>query len=495
MSGPAFLAIDLGAESGRAIVGRLSETGVALEEVHRFANEPVRVGSTLHWDVLRLWRDIRHGLGRALAIAGDGLVSVGVDTWGVDYGLLAANDELLGNPIHYRDHRTDGMLDAVFERVPRAEVYARTGIQFMQLNTLVQLFAQARSGSPLLAQAKRLLNMPDLFNFWLSGEQASEFSVATTTQCYDPTSRDWARNMLEALGIPTAPLGPIVPTGTRLGGLRRGLVDEFGGARLAVIASAGHDTAAAVAAVPATGPDFIYLSSGTWSLMGIESVDPIINTQSLAFNATNEGAANGGFRVLKNIMGMWLLQECRREWLANGRMYDYGELAALAEAAPAFRSLIRPSDPVFLHASEPGRTMTGRIQAACRDTGQPVPETPGEVTRCILESLALEYRATAEQLDVLHGSALPVIHIVGGGSRNALLNQLTADATGRTVVAGPVEATALGNVLVQAVATGHLESLAAGRRLVGSASDIATFTPNHRAAWDDAAARLKEYAS
>ncbi len=495
MSIPAYLAIDLGAESGRAIIGRLSATGIALEEVHRFANAPVRVGATLYWDVLGLWRDIRLGLGRGLAQGGESVLGVSVDTWGVDYGLLAANDALLGNPIHYRDHRTDGMMDAAFAVVPRAEIYAQTGIQFMQLNTLYQLVAEARSGSPLLAQAARLLNMPDLFNFWLSGEKASEFSIATTTQCFDPRARDWAFGLLAQLGIPTAALGPVVASGTRLGGLRPALVEEFGGRGLAVIAGAGHDTAAAVAAVPAQGDDFIYLSSGTWSLMGIESPEPVITPESLAINATNEGAANGGYRVLKNIMGMWLLQECRREWAAAGQTYDYAQLTTLAEAASAFRSLIRPSDGRFLHASEPGRTMTGRIQAACRETGQPVPESVGEIVRCILEGLALEYRATAEQMDRLRGARLPVIHIVGGGSRNALLNQLTADATGRTVVAGPVEATALGNILVQAVATGHLESLETGRQLVSRAEDIRVFEPKQAAAWADAAARLQEKSS
>ena len=494
MSEPTFLAIDLGAESGRAIVGRLHPSGVVLEEMHRFANGPVRVGPTLYWDVLGLWREIRHGLSRALADTRGSLVSIGVDTWGVDYGLLAVDDELLGNPVHYRDHRTDGMMETAFGSVPRPEIYARTGIQFMQLNTLYQLLAQARSGSPLLAQATRLLNMPDLFNFWLSGEKASEFSIATTTQCFDPRARGWALGMLDQLGIPTTPFGPIVATGTRLGGLRPALAEEFGGRLPQVIASAGHDTAAAVAAVPAQGADFIYLSSGTWSLMGIESPAPVITPESLAFNATNEGAANGGFRVLKNIMGMWLLQECRREWAAAGQDYTYGELANLAEGATAFRSLIRPSDARFLHASEPGRTMTGRIRAACKESGQPVPDDAGTVTRCILESLALEYRATALQMDALRGSRQPVIHVVGGGSRNALLNQLTADATGRVVVAGPVEATAIGNILVQAVATGHLESLAAGRRLVGTAADIRTFEPNVQAAtaWAEAANRLQE---
>jgi rhamnulokinase len=477
-----FLAFDLGAESGRAVVGHFEDDLLRLEEIHRFPNGPVQVLDSLHWDVLRLWSEIQHGLGLAAQAYGGSLVSAGLDTWGVDFGLLAADDALLGNPTHYRDSRTDGMMERAFSVVPRAEIYEQTGIQFMQINSLYQLLAMAQADSPLLEAAHLFLNVPDLFNFWLCGHKASEFTIATTSQCYDPRAGDWARDMLERLGIPSRIFGEIVAPGTVLGVLRRSVCEETGSPAIPVVASAGHDTAAAVAAVPTATADYIYLSSGTWSLMGVENKAPVITEQSLAYDFTNEGGVNDTFRLLKNIMGLWLVQECRREWARAGASYSYDELTQMASGAPAFGAQVAVNDERFL----PPGDMVSRIQTFCRATGQVVPDTRGEVMRCILESLALEYRWVAERLDELVARRLPTIHIIGGGSRNRLLNQFAANATGRTVVAGPVEATAIGNVLVQAIALGHLADLSEARALVRRSFEVESYEPKDLAAWDEA---------
>jgi len=477
-----YLAFDLGAESGRAVLGHLEDDRLRLEEIHRFPNGPVRVLDSLHWDALRLWTEIKVGLSRAAAAYGHDLTSIGLDTWGVDFGLLAPDGSLLGNPYHYRDRRTEGMMEVAFQLVPRAEIYDRTGIQFLPINSLYQLLALAQAGSPALTSAATFLNMPDLFNFWLTGRQASEFTIATTSQCYDPRAGDWARNMLAKLGIPPHIFGPILQPGTVLDSLRSSVAEETGCPALPVVASAGHDTASAVAAVPATDSDYIYLSSGTWSLMGVEVDEPIINEQSLAYDLTNEGGVGGTFRLLKNIMGLWLVQECRRQWAREGESLSYAELTEMAAQAPAFGPLIDLKDQRFL----PPGDMPARIQAFCRETGQSVPQGKGQIVRCALESLALEYRWVAERLDELVGRRLPVVHIFGGGCQNRLLNQLAADATGRTVVAGPVEATAIGNVLVQALGLGHLTSLAEGRALVRRSFALETYDPRDTAARDEA---------
>ena len=479
-TGTAYLAFDLGAESGRAVLGWLADDELRLEEVHRFANGPVRVGDSLHWDVLRLWSEVQRGLALAAARAGDGLASLGVDTWGVDFGLLAADDSLLGNPHHYRDPRTDGMLEAAFAVTPRDEIYRQTGIQLMQLNTLYQLLAMVRADSPALASARHLLMMPDLLNFWLSGVKANEFTDATTTQCYDPRGERWATGLLERLGIPTGLFGDIVPPGTALGPLRPSVAADAHCPPVQVIATASHDTASAVAAVPAAATDYVYISSGTWSLMGIESPAPVISDASLRANLTNEGGVAGTIRLLKYIMGMWLVQECRRAWAAEGKTYTYDALTALAEAAPAFGPLINPSDARYLAPGE----MPARIQAACRESDQSVPDTPGALVRCVLESLALEYRRVIDLIETIVSRPMTAVHIVGGGSRNRLLNQLTANATGRPVIAGPVEATATGNILVQAIATGRLASLREGRDLLRRIVETTTYEPRDGAAWD-----------
>jgi rhamnulokinase len=483
-----FLAVDLGAESGRVVVGHLDGEQLALEELYRFPNGPVQVLDRLHWDVLRLWSEIKHGLGLAAQNYGNSLVSVGLDTWGVDFGLLASDDTLLGNPYHYRDGRTDGMLEAAFRRVPREEIFERTGIQFIQLNSLYQLLAMAQAQSPALDAARTFLTMPDLFNFWLSGRKVNEFTNATTTQCYDPRAGDWAYDVLERLGLPTRIFGEIVPPGTMLGALRPSVIQETGCGQIPVIAPATHDTGSAVAAAPLSAPDAIYLSSGTWSLMGVEVEQPVISAQSLAYNFTNEGGAESTFRLLKNIMGLWLVQESRRQWARAGESFSYAELTDMAAQAPAFGPLVAPGDVRFL---KPG-DIPGRIQAFCRETGQVATESKGAIVRCALESLALAYRRTAERLDALLGRRLPAIHVIGGGSQNRLLNQFTANATGRPVIAGPVEATAIGNILVQALALGHVSSLAQGRELVRRSFPLVTFEPQHTAAWDAAYKRYEK---
>lgn len=483
-----FLAFDLGAESGRAVVGHLNDSKLSLEEVHRFPNGPVRVGDSLHWDVLRLWSEIKQGLSIA-AKKYDNLVSVGLDTWGVDFALLDKDDVLLGNPYHYRDSRTNGMMEWTFGIVPRAEIFEQTGIQFMQLNSLFQLMAMVKASSPALDIARTFLNMPDLFNFWLTGCKANEFTIATTSQCYNPRTDDWAWDMLRKLGIPTGMFGSIVQPGEVLGTLLPGVVEETGAKTLPVVATATHDTGSAVAAVPATGADYIYLSSGTWSLMGIEAKEPVINETTLAYNLTNEGGVGHTFRVLKNIMGLWLVQECRREWARQGQSYSYDELTQMAAQAPAFGPLALVDDARFL----PPGDMAERIQGFCKETGQPVPQSRGEILRCALESLALEYRYVAESMDRLAGKRLPTIHIIGGGSQNCLLDQFAADATGRAVVAGPVEATAIGNVLVQMMATGHIASLQEGRAVVAHSFGVETFEPKDTAAWDEAYRRYLRF--
>ena len=484
MPGSSFLAIDLGAESGRAILGRIGEQ-LTLEEIHRFSNGPVRVGDHIYWDVLRLWTEIKNGLRIAAESERGSLAGLGLDTWGVDYSLLDASDQLIGNPFHYRDARTDGIVEVAFQIAPREEIYHQTGIQFMQINTLFQLLAMRQANDPALQIARAFLMIPDLFNFWLTGRKANEFTISTTTQCYNPREKRWASELLTALDIPEQIFQQIIQPGAVLENLLASVAEEASSERIPVIAVGSHDTASAVAAVPAEGSDFIYISSGTWSLMGIESEQPIINGNSLKYNLTNEGGVCNTIRFLKNIMGMWLLQESRRQWAKTRQSYTYDELTDLAEGAPARKSFIFVDDHRFL---APGN-MVERIQMFCRETDQPVPQTHAEVVRCILESLALEYRWETEKLRELSGKTLPVIHIIGGGSRNRLLNQCTADATGCDVIAGPVEATAIGNILLQAIALGHISSLEEGRALVRRSFDVTSFQPQDRSGWEEAYTR------
>lgn len=475
-----YLAFDLGAESGRAIVGVLEDGYLELEEIHRFPNIPVRTPSGLYWDTFRLFHEIQQGLavaGRERKLQLDG---VAVDTWGVDFGLVGRDGSLVANPMHYRDSRNDGMLEKTFAVVPREEIFAHTGIQFMQLNTLYQLYAMKLNDSPGLEAATRLLFMPDLFSYWLTGVQRNELTEASTSQFYNPAQRRWATELFDRLGLPVSILGEIVSPGARLGSLLPHVAEAAGLGPVPVFATASHDTAAAVAAVPAEGDSWCYISSGTWSLMGVELPDPVINEHCLELNFTNEVGVGGRIRLLKNIAGLWLLQECRRAWEMEGSSYSYEELARLAAEAPAFQCLINPD--AFLH---PGG-MPAKIASWCRARGQSAPETPGQFARTIFESLALRYRQVLESLESLIGRPLGVIHIVGGGSRNQFLNQLVADATGKLVVAGPAEATAAGNVMVQAIGAGLVRDLNEARDVIRRSLPLDLYEPKDSSAWDEA---------
>ena len=483
-----FLAVDLGAESGRAVLGRFDGERMDLDEVHRFPNVPVRLPDGLHWDALRIFSEVKAGISRA---AGNGarIESLGVDSWGVDFALLDREGALISNPYHYRDPRTEGMQERAFERMPKEEIYGITGIQFMPINTLNQLLAL--EDSPLLGAARTLLMIPDLIGYWLTREQACESTNASTTQLCDARSGEWSRDLLRKMGLPEHVFAGIIAPGTRLGPLLPEVAEETGArGGLPVTAVASHDTASAVVAVPAEGEDFAYISSGTWSLVGVELPEPAISPEGMRTNFTNEGGFGGTTRFLKNVMGLWLLQECRRTWAREGREYSYEELTHLAEAVPVAGSLLDPDHPAFLSPGD----MPSRIRAFCRETGQSPPEEPGEVARCVLESLALKYRWVLERAEEMTGRRAEVIHVVGGGVQNTLLCQLTADATRRPVRAGPVEATALGNLMVQAYSGGYLGSLEEIRAAVrGSCAEVRDYRPAGSAdEWEDAYGRLRE---
>lgn len=483
MTSEHYLAIDLGAGSGRVMLGRFDGERIAVEELHRFQNPGINVLGSLHWDVLGLFHDIQQGM-RAAAAARP--VSLGVDTWGVDFALIGRDGELVGNPYHYRDGRTQGKMAEAFELVSRARIFESTGLQFMEINSLFQLFSM--KGTPALESATSLLMMPDLFHYWFTGEQVCEFTDTTTSQCYDPRDRKWAYPVIEALGLPSGILGEVVEPGTDLGGLRCSVAEECGLPAMRVVAPGTHDTASAVAAVPAEGGDWAYLSSGTWSLLGVEAGNPHITPSVLAKNFTNEGGVCRTTRLLKNICGLWLLEECRREWSKRGVETEYSELAAHATASEAFRSLVDVDAPEFV----PPGDMPGRIVQACRRGGQPIPETTGQFARAIFESLALKYRAVLADLAEITGRTPAVLHVVGGGSRNELLCQCAADACGIPVVAGPVEATAVGNALMQGIASGRIGDLAQGRQIVQRSFPLQRYEPSPvtSVAWDDAAGRL-----
>ncbi len=490
MAAQTFLAFDLGAESGRAISGAWDGNTLAIEQLHRFPNRPVRVQNSLHWDILALQANLEDGLAAHAARHGSDLASLGLDTWGVDFALLGADDTLVGLPHHYRDRRTDGMLEAAFELMPRDQIFDLTGLQFIGINTLYQLLAMRRANASALQAAKTFLMIPDLFNFWLSGVKTSEWTIASTTQMVDPRTHHWSRPLLHALDLPFHILPPIVEPGTVLGPLLGSVAARtgFGGRPPQIIAPATHDTGSAIAAVPAATPNFGYISSGTWSLVGVETREPVMGAAALRHNLTNEGGVDGTYRVLKNISGLWLVQESRRAWARAGEEYSYAELTERASQATPFRSLIDPAHPSLVAPDD----MPVAIRACCAAEGQPTPDDPGAVVRCALESLALAYRQTFDQLAEVRGVRVDAIHVVGGGSQNRLLCQFTANACGVPVVAGPVEATALGNLLVQMIAHGTIGSLAEAREIVRRSTPVERFEPTDRAAWDDAYGRFQQ---
>ena len=481
-----YLAVDLGAESGRTIVGSLAGNRLSLTETHRFTNGAVRLPDGLHWDVLRLWSEIKAGIGISSAQFNKRLDSIGLDTWGVDFAVLDAQGALLSNPFHYRDNRTDGMLEEAFKRMPRAEIFANTGIQFMQLNTLYQLLAMSVQKSPLFDIAKTFVTIPDLFNYWLSGDITNEFTNATTTQCLDPRKRDWSRPVLEAMNIPAHLFGPITEPGTALGTLLPDIATETGAGTVQIVVPACHDTGSAVVAVPAQNQDFAWISSGTWSIMGVEVQAPSVGEQALEYNFTNEGGVFGTWRLSKNIMGLWLVQECKRTWAHQGEDLSYDEITHLASEAKPFIAVMDPDDQQFFHPGD----MPERIRKYCASTHQSVPETRGQILRVALESLALKYRWVLERLEELTGKRFEPVHIIGGGTKNRLLNQFTADATCRTVITGPVEATAIGNVLVQAIGLNHLSSLSQAREVVHGSFAPEVYEPKQTAAWEEAYSRF-----
>jgi rhamnulokinase len=480
-----YLAIDLGAESGRTMLGKFADEKLTLTETHRFPNGPVRLPDGLHWDILRQWAEIKAGFSVTFK-SGVELSSLGVDTWAVDFALLDKNGALLGNPFHYRDARTDGMLDEAFRHMSKEELFAHTGIQFMQLNTLYQLLAIVCAKSPILDIAQTFVTIPDLLNYWLCGEITNEFTNATTTQCFDPTKWDWSQPVLEAMGIPTHLFGMVIAPGTPIGTLLPDTAEETGAGDVKVVLPACHDTGSAVVAVPAQNQDFAWISSGTWSIMGAEVKEPALGDKALAYNFTNEGGAFDTWRLSKNIMGLWLVQECRREWLRQGQDHSYDEMTQLAAESEAFLAVINPDDDAFFHPGD----MPERIRQYCQKTGQRVPQTKGAVLRVALESLALKYRWVLERTEELSGKRLDPIHIIGGGTKNRLLNQFTADATGRMVVTGPVEATAIGNVLMQAIGLGHLGSLAEARAVVRNSFEVEEYYPGSCEGWDEAYEKL-----
>jgi len=482
-----YIACDLGAESGRVMLGTLADGKLTLVELHRFPNSPVNIGGTLRWDVLRIFEELKTGL-QKVAARGVAPSSLSTDSWGVDYVLLRGAEPLLTAPFHYRDARTDGGLERAFAEVPAEDIFRETGIQFMTLNTLFQLLADRDQRPDVLKFADRFLNIGDYLNYLFSGVARAEASLASTTQIYNTKKHRWSKELIRRFKLPKKIFPEIVPSGTVLGPLLPALTAQTGLSGVQVIATCSHDTGAAVAAVPAKGKDWAYLSSGTWSLLGIESQKPIINEQSRAFNFTNEEGYGPTSRVLKNIVGLWIVQECRRDWAKRGQEYSYAELAKLADAAPPLRSLINPSDPRFLKPDN----MPQKIVDYCRETGQPAPTAPGEFVRCICESLALLYRRTLQEIETLTGRQIRGLHIVGGGSQNVLLNQCSANATGRPVYAGPVEATAIGNCLIQALALGHLESLAALREVVRASFPINTYQPQDAATWEQAHTRFQQ---
>ena len=483
-----MLAIDLGASSGRGMVGEFDGKKLTLRENHRFPNDPVNVGGAFMWDILRIFFEIKNSL-RSCANSGDrNIESVGIDTWGVDFGLLDKSGMLIGNPYHYRDKRTDNIDLEAFKRIPKAELYKTNGLQYLQFNTIYQLLALSISRPHVFDNAETLLMMPDLLNYFLTGIKKTEYTIASTSALLDAKKRTWAKELFSPMGIPEGLFTEIVMPGNTLGGLAKEVADDVGDIKADIVNVAGHDTGSAIAAVPAKGENFVYISSGTWSLMGTEAKEPIITEKSALYDFTNEGGVNNTIRVLRNVAGLWLEQESKRQWEREGEKTTFGELSKMAREAEANKCLIDVDSPEFV---APGN-MPERIREFCRRTGQYVPQSKGEIVRCIFDSLALAYRRTLAQIDELQGEKAPFIHIVGGGTQESVLCQLTADACGVPVYAGPIEATALGNIAVQMMAKKEISSLKEARQIIADSFELTCYEPKNTGIWDEASEKYEK---
>lgn len=484
-----YIAVDLGAESGRVMLGTVSDERLVLSEVHRFTNGPVECEGSLRWDFSTIMSEIKTGMKEAIRQAEGDVACIGIDSWGVDFGLLDANGQLLEDPYHYRDSRTDRMMDTAFDIVGKRSIYEQTGIQFMQLNTLYQLLAMQQANDPILGQAKQLLFMADLCAFHLCGKPFAEYSLASTSQMMDMKTGQWAKDIFDKLQLPLEIMPPVVSSGTIMAALTEEVAAELGCPQIPVAAIGSHDTASAVAAVPVvSGSNWAYLSCGTWSLIGVELTDPVINDQTFEYQFTNEGGVNGTIRLLKNIMGLWLVQECRRQWQTEGQVFSYAQLTEMALEATPFAAYIDPSHSAFL---APGK-MPEKINEYLKQSGQDMINDKGTMIRSMLESLALNYAQVLTQIEDMTGNPIDCLHIVGGGIQNELLCQFAASATGKKVVTGPIEATASGNILMQAKAVGQIQSMDQIRQVVRNSFDVKDYLPSDTSAWQQ---QRKKYES
>jgi len=481
------VAVDFGASGGRTTLGRFDGNVLKVRTVHQFPNGPVEIDGHLHWDFSRLLSELKIGLTKSAQSTDERLASLAVDTWGVDYGLLDSAGELLEDPYHYRDLRTEGMYRRAFERIPAGKIFAKTGLAFLPFNTIYQLLAAKVHSPGVLDRTETMLMLPDLFAYFLTGKRLTEYTDGTTTQLVDVKRRDWSWEIIRALGIPEGIFTPIEYPPTVRGELTDSIKEETGLSSLKVIAVAGHDTASAVVGTPLADEGSVYLSCGTWSLLGVEIDAPIINDAVREWNFTNEGGTDGRYRLLRNIAGLWILQECKREWDLEGRTADYSELIGLGRRSEGFRSFVDPDADLF---ASPGE-MPDKIAGFCRRTGQDVPETQGQIVRCALESLALKYRWAIDKLREIVDRPITCLHVVGGGSRNELLNEFTASALNLTVFAGPAEATTIGNIMIQLRGLGEVKSLDEARRIVRGSFPMRTYRPHETDSWDEAYERYR----
>ena len=487
MSAKHFLAFDLGASSGRAILGTLENGRLNLSEIHRFKNQMVRIHGSYYWNIYSLFEALKTGLKKCIVEHKIQPDSIGIDTWGVDYSLVSESGQLVGLPFAYRDHRTDNAMEQFFKILPKEETYLLSGIQFMQFNTLFQLYASKKENHSRLNIAESLLFTPDTLNYLFTGVKKNEYTIASTSQMLKPGKAEWEERLLDAAGVDTSLVEELVQPGEVIGNILSEIQEDTGSTEIPCIAVASHDTASAIVSVPASEGEWAYLSSGTWSLLGIESKEPLVSEATLAMNFTNEGGVDGTTRFLKNIMGMWLIQECKRIW-DEEKEFEWQEIVDMCMDEEHFRCFINPDNPVFLN---PGN-MPQAIKEYCAQTGQKVPENKGQVARCIYDSLVLKYKFTIEQIESVTGKKIEKLHIIGGGANNEMMNQLTADAIGIPVYAGPTEATAIGNLMIQARALGAVGTLGEIREVVRNSFDVKIYDPNPTLDWETAYEAFKK---